>query len=49
MSWYSCICVIRLEDSNMQNAIDNVNSYLEDNDYLCSLLYIAEEKELEDE
>ena len=26
MSWYSCICVIRLEDSNMQSAIDDVNS-----------------------
>ena len=45
MSWYSCICVIRLEGSNMQDVIDDVNLYLKDNDYLCSLLYVAEEKE----
>ena len=45
MSWNSCICVIRLEGSNMQDVIDDVNSYLKDNDYLCSLLYVAEEKE----
>lgn len=45
MSWYSCICVIRLEGGNMQDVIDDVNSYLKDNDYLCSLLYVAEEKE----
>lgn len=45
MSWYSCICVIRLEGSDIQDVIDDVNSYLKDNDYLCSLLYVAEEKE----
>ena len=36
MSWYSCICVIRLEGGNMQDVIDDENSYLKDNDYLCS-------------
>ena len=39
--------ISQLEEENEQlrQVIDDVNSYLKDNDYLCSLLYVAEEKE----
>lgn len=45
MSMFSCVCIIRLESDNMDNAISEVNEYLKANDYLCSLQYIVEEKE----